>query len=120
MYLSAVQHDNFRTLLMSFEIPFRAYIADKIITDYPDNTSFDSTMKAKCQSLQTYDVQYLRDILPKMCSGNKLAKLYDKFISAYDPQPIVINEIEVPMVGQLNLVTFALTSSFIDLYNIFF
>lgn len=119
MYLSAVQHDNFRTLLMSFEIPFRAYIADKIITDYPDNTSFDSTMKAKCQSLQTYDVQYLRDILPKMCSDNKLAKLYDKFISAYDPQPIVINEIEVPMVGQLNLVTFALTSSFIDLYNIF-
>lgn len=119
MYLSTKQHDDFRTLLMSFEIPFRAYIADKIITDYVDSASFETAMKAKNNSLQPYDIQYLRDILPKICSGNKLNKLYDKFITSYNPTPIVVNDIEVPMVGQLNIVTFALTSTFIDLYNIF-
>lgn len=119
MYLSIKQHDDFRTLLMSFEIPFRAYIADKIITDYSDSTSFETVMKAKNNSLQPYDIQYLRDILPKICGGNKLNKLYDKFITSYEPKPIVVNDIEVPMVGQLNVVTFSLTSTFADLYNIF-
>lgn len=52
MYLSTKQHDDFRTLLMSFEIPFRAYIADKIITDYVDSASFETAMKAKNNSLQ--------------------------------------------------------------------
>ena len=28
MYLTIKQHDKFRTLLMGFEIPYRAYIAD--------------------------------------------------------------------------------------------
>lgn len=119
MYLSTKQHDDFRTLLMSFEIPFRAYIADKIITDYVDSASFETAIKAKNNSLQPYDIQYLRDILPKICGGNKLNKLYNKFITSYNPTPIVVNDIEVPMVGQLNIVTFALTSTFIDLYNIF-
>lgn len=119
MYLSTKQHDDFRTLLMSFEIPFRAYIADKIITDYVDSASFETAIKAKNNSLQPYDIQYLRDILPKICGGNKLNKLYNKFITSYNPIPIVVNDIEVPMVGQLNIVTFALTSTFIDLYNIF-
>lgn len=119
MYLSTKQHDDFRTLLMSFEIPFRAYIADKIITDYVDSASFETAIKAKNNSLQPYDIQYLRDILPKICGGNKLNKLYNKFITSYNPIPIVVNDIEIPMVGQLNIVTFALTSTFIDLYNIF-
>lgn len=119
MYLSISQHDDFRTLLMAFEIPYRAYIAEKIINDYTSSINFETAMKAKKDSLQQYDMQYLRDILPKLCQGNKLSKLYAKFNSAYDPQPIVVNEIEVPMVGQLNLVTFSLTSSFIDLYSIF-
>lgn len=52
MYLSTKQHDDFRTLLMSFEIPFRAYIADKIITDYVESASFETAMKAKNNSLQ--------------------------------------------------------------------
>lgn len=30
MYLTIKQHDMFRTLLMGFEIPYRAYIADVI------------------------------------------------------------------------------------------
>ena len=34
MYLTIKQHDMFRTLLMGFEIPYRAYIADVITSRY--------------------------------------------------------------------------------------
>lgn len=47
MYLSISQHDDFRTLLMAFEIPYRAYIAEKIINDYTSSINFRNCNESK-------------------------------------------------------------------------
>ena len=40
MYLTLRQHDQFRTLLMGFEIPYRTYIARTIIREFPTENDF--------------------------------------------------------------------------------
>lgn len=40
MYLTSAQHDQLRTLIMGFEIPYRSYIAEVILDTYHDKCSF--------------------------------------------------------------------------------
>ena len=53
MYLTIKQHDKFRTLLMGFEIPYRAYIADivqtttLIISKKPGNTGISRDIRTE-------------------------------------------------------------------------
>lgn len=120
MYLTIKQHDLFRTLLMGFEIPFRAYIAKTITTAYATDNDFEAAMKAKKALLTPTSPQFLRDTLPKACKGEKLKATYAKFVTATSStDEIVTTDIEVPMVGALNLATFALTENFGDLYSLF-
>lgn len=64
MYLTLKQHDLFRTLLMGFEIPFRSYVAENVIINYSDCTSFEQALLSKKNSLMPsdpvfYDKRYL-------------------------------------------------------------
>ena len=68
MYLTIKQHDMFRTLLMGFEIPFRAYIADVITTNYRTDSSFETAMIAKNGMLSPASPQFLRNVLPNAVS----------------------------------------------------
>jgi len=119
MYLSVDQHDRFRTLLMGFEIPYQKYIADVILSNYPTIQSFECAMIQKKESLQPSDPLYLRDILPKECTNEKLQKMYTRFLAVKNTSEIVFLDQDIPMVGTLNLVTFSLTSQFQRLYNLF-
>ena len=120
MYLTIKQHDAFRTLLMGFEIPFRKYIADVIISSYQNDNVFDLAMRRKMALLQPTSPDFIKNNLPKACNGNKLKSAYLKFQTATtSTDEIVIEDVEIPMVGALNLVTFALTESFGDLYSLF-
>lgn len=47
MYLSIKQHDQFRTLLMGFEIPFRGYIADVLMTHYSSANELETALLAR-------------------------------------------------------------------------
>lgn len=119
MYLTIKQHDSFRTLLMGFEIPFRAYIAKTITTVYATDSDFAAAMKAKKLLITPSSPQFLRDTLPKACKDDKLKAAYAKFVTATtSTEEIVTTDIDVPMVGALNLVTFALTENFADLYSL--
>ena len=120
MYLTIRQHDMFRTLLMGFEIPFRAYISDIITLNYKTEADFEKNMLAKCSSLSPSSPQFLRDVLPKAVSDGKLKNAYQKFLSAKTSVgEVVTTDIDLPMVGALNLVTLALTENFGDLYLLF-
>lgn len=120
MYLTIKQHDMFRTLLMGFEIPFRAYIADVVTSNYQTDSSFESAMLAKYHMLSPASPQFLRDALPKSVSRNNLKQAYQKFVTAKTSvDEIVTTDIDLPMVGALNLVTFALTENFGDLHLLF-
>lgn len=120
MYLSIKQHDLFRTLLMGFEIPFRVHIAKVIISAYPSASSFESIMISKNGLLTPSSPQLLKDILPEACRRHTLQKTYQKFQAAVSStEPIITEDIDLPMVGALNLATFALTEHFTGLYSLF-
>ena len=120
MYLTIKQHDAFRTLLMGFEIPFRKYIADCITTVYKTDDDFDNIMRTKNAQIPSTAPTFLKSTLNKACKDNTLKKAYAKFQTATSSvDEIVTEDIEIPMVGALNLATFALTEIFGDLYLLF-
>lgn len=119
MYLTIKQHDMFRTLLMGFEIPFRACIADIIISNY-NESDFESQMNLKNSLLSHTSPQFLKSVLPNACANRKLKCTYEKFRTAKTSvEEIVTEDIDIPMVGALNLVTFALTENFGNIYSLF-
>ena len=79
MYLTIKQHDMFRTLLMGFEIPYRAYIADVITTAYSTDLDFETAMTQKRSLLSASSPQFLRDVLTSAISNHKLKNTYQKF-----------------------------------------
>lgn len=120
MYLSIKQHDMFRTLLMGFEIPFRTYIADIVTTAYSTDASFEAAMIAKKGLLSPSAPQFLKDVLPNAITRNTLKPTYQKLVTATTSvDEIVTSDIDLPMIGALNLVTFALTEHFSSLYSLF-
>ena len=120
MYLTVKQHDSFRTLLMGFEIPFRKYVADVITKEYNSAEAFENAMRNKNSILSPSSPDYLKDVLPKACKANNLKQAFTKFQTATSSiDEIVMTDIEIPMVGALNLVTFALVEHFGDLYSLF-
>ena len=120
MYLSINQHDQFRTLLMGFEIPYRKYIADMLISKYKTEKQFENIITAKGKLLSSSDPYFLKNILPNLCSSSKkITDLYSKFCSAVAQQKIVPIEQNMPTVGALNIVTFSLKEDFQDLYILF-
>ena len=119
MYLSIKQHDQFRTLLMGFEIPFRGYIADVLMTHYSSANDLETALLAKNASLTPADPFFLRDVLPNSVKHSKIEKMYNTFSTASLTTEIVAVDQDMPMVGALNIITFALTGNFNDLYSLF-
>lgn len=110
----------FRTLLMGFEIPFRAYIADVVTANYRTDSDFETIMISKNRMLSIASPQFLKKVLPSAIYKNNLKQTYQKFVTAKTSvDEIVTTDIDLPMVGALNLVTFALTENFGDLHLLF-
>jgi hypothetical protein len=77
-------------------------------------------MLAKKSTLQPADPTYLRNTLQKACQNNGLKSTYAKFTTASVLKSEIVSvDQEIPMVGALNLVTFALPGCFHDLYFFF-
>ena len=105
---------------MGFEIPYRAYISKKIVSSFSLEDDFDSALRGKYSSLSTSSPQFLRNVLPKVCKNNTIKKTYQTFLKATtSTDEIVTTDIEVPMVGSLNIVTFAFPELFNELYSLF-
>ena len=109
MYLSLKQHDLFRTLLMGFEVPFRSYIADVVISHYPTYIDFSAELNNRKATLSSADPIFLRDKLPNSCTEKNCLKLYARFVTANQNRhaDVITSDNDVPMVGHLNIVTFA-------------
>lgn len=120
MYLTIKQHDMFRTLLMGFEIPYRAYISKKVITSYVNDDAFDLEMRNRQKALTSSSPSFLKSTLTKACKQNKLKTAYQLFsTAATSTEEIVSEDKDMPMVGALNLATFALVDDFKELYSLF-
>ncbi|MCG4470113.1 ATP-binding protein [Lawsonibacter sp. DFI.6.74] len=121
VYLSLKQHDLFRTLLMGFEVPFRSYIADVVISHYPTYIDFSAELNNRKATLSSADPIFLRDKLPNSCTEKNCLKLYARFVTANQNRhaDVITSDNNVPMVGHLNIVTFAFQNLFADLYLLF-
>ena len=119
MYLTIRQHDAFRNLLMGFEIPFRAYIAEKITGIYKTDVDFEIAMKAKYSLINPSSPKILRNTNKKSTTEH-FKEMYCLFEAAKNSvSDIVSSDIEIPFVGALIIVTSALTEDFKDLYGLF-
>lgn len=99
MYLSIKQHDQFRTLLMGFEIPFRGYIADVLMTHYSSANDLETALLAKNASLTPADPFFLRDVLPNSVKHSKIEKMYEAlsletFKGYHDEGLIIVDNLE--------------------------
>lgn len=120
MYLTIKQQDAFRNLLMGFEIPYRSFIAKRIIDTYSTDVGFESAMNTKYSLLSPASPKFLRETLNKKKTRDRLKNTYQLFQTARTSvATIVTTDIDLPVVGALNLVTFALTEDFRDLYGLF-
>lgn len=105
MYLSIKQHDQFRTLLMGFEIPFRGYIADVLMTHYSSANDLETALLAKNASLTPADPFFLRDVLPNSVKHSKIEKMYNTFSTASLTTEIVAVDQDIPR-GHKNQVVY--------------
>lgn len=105
MYLSIKQHDQFRTLLMGFEIPFRGYIADVLMTHYSSANDLETALLAKNASLTPADPFFLRDVLPNSVKHSKIEKMYNTFSTASLTTEIVAVDQDIFIIGKAVLGT---------------
>lgn len=63
----------------------------------------------------------MRDKLPNSCTEKNCLKLYARFVTANQNRhaDVITSDNDVPMVGHLNIVTFAFQNLFADLYLLF-
>lgn len=121
MYLSLKQHDLFRTLLMGFEIPFRLFVADSTLSKYTTYSDFENALITRKDNLSPSDPIFLRNNLPNACRNGKCHDLYGRLVTANNNRyiDVIATDQEMPMVGALNIVTFAFQNDFSDLYLLF-
>ena len=109
----------FRNLLMGFEIPFRAYVANVILSKYRNEEEFGKILQAKSTSLQASAPLFLKNTLPKESQPSKIHKNYEMLKHAAVKTQIVSEDSDIPSVGMLNWLTFSLIDDFGDLYACF-
>ena len=118
MYLSINQHDQLRTIVMNFEVPYRSYVASKLLAHNPDAVSFSGSIASKTPyPLSSTEYQTFNIELGKI-KGQPLA-IHSLFVNADKARndKIIAVEIKVPVVAQVNVIALA----FKELYQpIFF
>ena len=121
MYLTIKQHDAFRTLLMGFEIPFRKYVSDVVISVCHSYEEFELAIQQKKNMLTPSSPEYLKSTLASLSNNTKKLKdIYSRFIAATSStDDIITSDIEIPVVGMLNMATISFSDSFGDLYTLF-
>lgn len=120
MYLTSTQHDQLRTLVMGFEIPYRSYIAETLLSLYPDKGSFaDAISKTQAAPSQSaWDNAIQSQIIKMQKSSDKLfdALLFSQVSFAAKS---VTGEADVPMLGELNMLTYVFQEEFSSLTAVF-
>lgn len=119
MYLSVTQEDRLRTIVLGFEIPFRSYVSETVLSSYMDKTSFKAALSDKVSKLSAIDSKAKIDNTRRM-NGNA-EKIYDIMKECYDAYCAggVTKEIDVLYVSDLIWSIKIFPDLFSDLYALF-
>lgn len=115
MFLSNHQHEQLRTIVMDFEIPYRAFVAKRIFDTYATENDFINALQEKANP-----ENYSSDIIPisnyfsQFKSNPK--KLYSLLKNVNDifGKSIVEDSVEVPFVSQINALVLVFSDIFSD------
>lgn len=120
MYLTSAQHDQLRTLIMGFEIPYRSYIAETILSTYHDKNSFSRALTSiQLSSSQPIWNNTIKNQIAK--AQKNPDKLFDALQFAYNSfsSKSVVGESDVPMLGELNVLIYVFQQDFSFLISVF-
>ena len=120
MYLTSAQHDQLRTLIMGFEIPYRSYIAEVILGTYHDKSSFSTALtNVQLSNSQPALNNTIKNQIVK--AQKNPDKLFDalQFANNSFASKSVAGEADVPMLGELNVLTYVFQQDFSLLINVF-
>ena len=120
MYLTSAQHDQLRTLILGFEIPYRSYIAEVILSTYHDKNSFSAALTSiqLSTSQPTWNNTIKNQIAKAQKNPDKLFAAL-QFANNSFASKSVAGESDVPMLGELNVLIYVFQQNFSLLINIF-
>lgn len=119
MYLTSNQHDQLRTLTMAFEIPYRSYISETIISIFPDKASFISSIShVNAYQLANGNSGLQSQIISAQNNAGKLFDKLDFSKRSFDNQTVA-GEFDVPYVGELNTLVTIYQQSFFQMVSLF-
>ena len=120
MYLTSAQHDQLRTLIMGFEIPYRSYIAEVILDTYHDKCSFSTALTnaqlSDCQPVLNNTIK--NQIIKAQKNPDKLFDALQFANNSFTTKSVA-GSADVPMLGELNVLTYVFQQNFSCLVNIF-
>lgn len=120
MYLTSAQHDQLRTLIMGFEIPYRSYIAEVILDTYHDKCSFSTALTnaqlSNCQPVLNNTIK--NQIIKAQKNPDKLFDALQFANNSFTTKSVA-GSADVPMLGELNVLTYVFQQNFSCLVNIF-
>lgn len=119
MYLSVAQEDRLRTIVLGFEIPFRSFVSETIVSTYADDASFKAALSGKVTALTAADSKAKVDNTTRM--HGKAAKIYSIMQECYQTYVAggVTKEMDVLYVSDLVWSILIFPELFPDLYSFF-
>lgn len=119
MYLSVTQEDRLRTIVLGFEIPFRSYVAEVIISTFKNISAFQTALSNKVASLQPSDSKAKASNITRL-NGNahKIWGIIEDCYNSYIAGDVV-KEIDVLYVSDLIWIIISFPELFPDLYSSF-
>lgn len=120
MYLTSTQHDLLRTLIMGFEIPYRSYIAEIILSAYPNKDLFISALEnvQLSESQAVWNNTIKGEIIKAQKNANKIYNALEFAHKCFVLRGVE-GESDVPMLGQLNVLVYVFQQEFSCLINLF-
>lgn len=121
MYLSSIQHSNLRTLVMDFEIPYRSFVACKILDTYKTESDFYNAILSNENLIKTYvSINEFASEYGKIKSNTH--KYFTLLNNAYNAigKDIQHDEIDVPYLSTLNIFILTFPQIFSDYISRFY
>lgn len=121
MYLSNKQHSQLRTVVMNFEVPYRAFVAAEILNKYSTENDFENAIIAKAGLIGKYaSFGSFSSEFGKIRAKTKYVYTLLKNVKESIGKVIQTNEIEVPFVSQINMLVLIFNELYQDYINRFF
>lgn len=121
MYLSNKQHSQLRTLVMNFEIPYRAFVAMEILKKYPTDIEFENAIVSKSSLSNVYaSFSAFSSEFGKIKANAKYIYSLLKNVKNSIGQSVQKDEINIPFISQINILVLIFNELYQTYINRFF